>query len=105
MLAGLIDQPYEMDFDRIARLTPRQTFDYYYRPRDKDGNPLPFKHSGQTPLSQSPEQQKALWLAMGRNMIGAGLANFTEEELLAKWDEGERHRLEREAAEGTQGLS
>ena len=39
--AMLIDEPYCLSFDQIAKLTDYQIFTLYFRPRDKDGNPKP----------------------------------------------------------------
>lgn len=37
----LIDEPYCLSFDQIAKLTDYQIFTLYFRPRDKNGIPKP----------------------------------------------------------------
>lgn len=39
--AVLVDEPYCLSFDQIAKLTDYQVYCLYLRPRDKNGTPVP----------------------------------------------------------------
>lgn len=43
LYAALIDEPYRLSFDQIAKLTDYQIYALYMRERDKNGIPLPLK--------------------------------------------------------------
>lgn len=46
-----------LSYDRIRDLTPRQTFDHYFRPRDKEtGEPEPLPQYGDEPL-----EDRSMW--------------------------------------------
>lgn len=91
MLVALIDQPYLLRFNEIAALTPRQVQQYYHRRRDKEGKPIPFE---QIRDEDTIAAAKARWFGIGRILLRAGKANFTEEELVRTWEASDAGKRE-----------
>ena len=61
----LVDRPYYLSWEQIANLTDRQVVEVFYRPRDKDGTPLPPEPAKSEEIKLEPvstlEQRKAAY--------------------------------------------
>ena len=82
----------------LANLTDLQIYDFLCRPQPDDERPPRefVQHSPAKPPSTEDEAKKQFF-AMARNLIGAGMAGFKEEDLEAYW--AGRHERARKRAE------
>lgn len=78
-----MDTPYLLSWAQIAELTDRQIVEVYYRPRDKEGNPLPLPEEhdrAELTEAQQLERERLQFMAMG-TMVG-----ISQERLVEAWD-------------------
>ncbi len=80
-----MDRPYHLTWAQIAELTDRQIIDIYYRPRDRDGTPLPFEPNADQRIDLRPvatlEERKNAYFQMCASI------GMKREEMIAKWEE------------------
>lgn len=72
-----------LSWAQIAELTDRQIVEVYYRPRDKEGNPLPLPEEhdrAELTEAQQLERERLQFMAMG-TMVG-----ISQERLVEAWD-------------------
>jgi len=68
LYAPLVDSPYKLSWKEIAELTDRQIVEVYYRPRDKEGNPIemPAEHDrAELTPDQQLERERLQYFAIG----------------------------------------
>lgn len=95
-----MDRPYHLTWAQIAELTDRQIIDIYYRPRDREGVPLPFEPVAAEKIDLRPvgtlEERKNAYFQM------CAAIGMKQEDTIARWQEA-LPRMEQEMAEGMTG--
>lgn len=69
LVANLLEEPYCMRPEEIARLTPRQVVCFYNRPRNDKGIPRPLPYPG--PVDPKAEQLEFLQTVVGMDPVEA----------------------------------
>lgn len=77
LFAMLIDEPFLLRFDEIEKLTDRQIFQLYLRPRGKDGIPKAFAEPEVYRKVLDVDKIKEEYIAMGQ-ALGIPLAAWKD---------------------------